>query len=75
MERAARTVESALAIRDFKKRLIERGNRFRDGDGPRAFAVEIGNRAADRIHPLLDVGLARASLGDQLIKYCGRAWK
>ena len=48
-------VERALAVRDLHQRLVERRRRI-DGRA-RFFAVEIGDRAIDRIHALLDLGL------------------
>ena len=48
-------VERALALRDLHQCLVERRRRI-DGRA-RSFAVEIGDRAIDRIHALLDLGL------------------
>jgi hypothetical protein len=61
------TVEHALTIGDFKQRLVEGARGIANSWQVLLFAIEVGNRAIDRIDALLHFDLGGASFRDQLI--------
>src|SRR5262249_2998040 len=61
-------VERTLAVRDLEQGLVERGRGIGGDHRPRKLAIQIGDRAIDRAHALLDLDLGGAAFGDQLVE-------
>ncbi len=61
-------VEHALTVRDLEEGLIERRGRVGDEGRPHFVAVDVGERAIDRVDALLHGALGGAALADHLIE-------
>ena len=61
-------VERPLAIGDLQERLIERRRRSGGQTRPLALGIEVGDRALDSLHALLDLAFGGVVVRDQLVE-------